>query len=88
MYPAEQEHRAMLSESAKDRGTTPHQNEIGDVCAAMFLAAARSLGFNLEGELTMEAQRKILFAAAHLVEGMRELIEHQVTIVRARELGN
>jgi hypothetical protein len=64
----------------------PHKIEIGEVCAAMLIAGARALGIEPEFQMSVEAQQKIMFAAAHLVEGLRIVVSSQMRV--PDELGN
>lgn len=60
--------------------------ELADLCEAMLFAGARSLGFEVTDEMTIEAQEKIMTAAATLAHGMVHYLTMQVGIARVREI--
>ena len=50
---------------------------IDDLCVAMFLEGARVLGINSDAPMSLDAQAKILEAAASLGEKLAALLEMQ-----------
>jgi hypothetical protein len=60
--------------------------DLADLCEAMLFAGARSLGFEMTDEMTIEAQEKIMTAAATLAQGMVHYLTTQVGIARVREM--
>ena len=67
-------------------GTDESSLELADLCEAMLFAGARRLGFDLADEMTIEAQERIMTAAATLAQGMVHYLTCQVGIARIREL--
>jgi len=62
---------------------------IDDLCVAMFLEGARVLGINSDAPMSLDAQAKILEAAASLGEKLAALLEMQGDDVEFEpELGN
>jgi hypothetical protein len=60
--------------------------ELADLCEVMLFAGARRLGFDEADEMTVEAQERIMTAAATLAQGMVHYLTVQVGIARVREL--
>ena len=60
--------------------------DLADLCEAMLFAGARCLGFEMTDEMTIEAQEKIMTAAATLAQGMVHYLTTQVGIARVREM--
>jgi len=60
--------------------------ELADLCEEMLFAGARRLGFRVTDEMTIEAQERIMTAAATLAQGMVHYLTVQVGIARIREL--
>ena len=52
----------------------------------MLFAGARCLGFEMTDEMTIDAQEKIMTAAATLAQGMVHYLTTQVGIARVREM--
>jgi hypothetical protein len=67
-------------------GTEDSSLELADLCEVMLFAGARCLGFRETDEMTIEAQEKIMTAAATLAQGMVQCLTAQVGIARVREL--
>ena len=67
-------------------GTDDDSSDLADLCEAMLFAAARRLGFEMTDEMTIEAQEKIMTAAATLAQGMVHYLTAQVGIARVREM--
>jgi len=67
-------------------GTDESSLELADLCETMLFAGARRLGFDLADEMTIEAQERIMTAAATLAQGMVHYLTCQVGIARIREL--
>ena len=67
-------------------GTDESSIELADLCETMLFAGARRLGFDLADEMTIEAQERIMTAAAALAQGMVHYLTVQVGIARVREL--
>jgi hypothetical protein len=61
-------------------------SEFADLCEQMLFAGARHLGFEVTDEMTIEAQERIMTAAATLAQGMMHYLTVQVGIARVREL--
>ena len=65
------------------------QPNVDDLCVAMFLEGARLLGVNADAPMSLDAQAKILEAAASLGERLAALLEMQGNeSASAPELGN
>ena len=60
--------------------------DLADLCEAMLFAGARCLVFEMTDEMTIEAQEKIMTAAATLAQGMVHYLTTQVGIARVREM--
>jgi hypothetical protein len=60
--------------------------DVADICETMLFAGARRLGFMVTDEMTIEAQEKIMAAAASLAQGMLHVLINQVGVARVREL--
>ena len=60
--------------------------ELADLCEEMLFAGARRLGFAAGDEMTIEAQERIMTAAATLAQGMVHYLTVQVGIARVRDL--
>ncbi len=60
--------------------------DVADICEVMLFAGARRLGFMVTDEMTVEAQEKIMAAAASLAQGMLHVLINQVGVARVREL--
>jgi len=60
--------------------------ELADLCEEMLFAGARRLGFAVTDEMTIEAQERIMTAAATLAQGMVHYLTVQVGVARVREL--
>jgi hypothetical protein len=67
-------------------GTNQSSLELAELCETMLFAGARRLGFELTDEMTIEAQERIMTAAAALAQGMVHYLSVQVGIARVREL--
>ena len=67
-------------------GTNESSLEVADLCEVMLFAGARRLGFEVFDEMTIEAQERIMTAAATLAQGMVHYLTVQVGIARVREL--
>ena len=67
-------------------GTEDGSSDLADLCEEMLFAGARSLGFKVTDEITIEAQERIMTAAATLAQGMVHYLTVQVGIARVREL--
>jgi hypothetical protein len=66
---------------------TEHDSpDLADLCEAMLFAGARCLGFEMTDEMTIDAQEKIMTAAATLAQGMVHYLTTQVGIARVREM--
>ena len=60
--------------------------DLADLCEAMLFAGARHLGFEMTDEMTIDAQERIMTAAATLAQGMVHYLTVQVGIARVREM--
>lgn len=60
--------------------------DLADLCEVMLFAGARCLGFEATDEMSIEAQEKIMTAAATLAQGMVHYLTTQIGIARVREL--
>ena len=67
-------------------GTLESPQELADLCEVMLFAGARRLGFEISDEMTIEAQERIMTAAATLAQGMVHYLTVQVGIARVRQL--
>jgi hypothetical protein len=67
-------------------GTEQGSPELADLCEEMLFAGARRLGFSVTDEMTIEAQERIMTAAATLAQGMVHYLTVQIGIARVREL--
>jgi hypothetical protein len=67
-------------------GTDHSSPELADLCEEMLFAGARRLGFSVSDEMTIEAQERIMTAAATLAQGMVHYLTVQVGIARVRDL--
>ena len=67
-------------------GTDHGSPELADLCEEMLFAGARRLGFGVGDEMTVEAQERIMTAAATLAQGMVHYLTVQVGIARVRDL--
>ncbi len=67
-------------------GTDDSSLELADLCEVMLFAGARCLGFHETDEMTIDAQERIMAAAATLAQGMVHYLTAQVGIARVREL--
>jgi hypothetical protein len=67
-------------------GTDDGSPDLADLCEVMLFAGARSLGFETTDEMTIEAQERIMTAAATLAQGMVHYLTTQVGIARVREM--
>jgi hypothetical protein len=67
-------------------GAEPGSSELADLCEEMLFAGARRLGFTATDEMTIEAQERIMTAAATLAQGMVHYLTVQVGIARVRDL--
>lgn len=67
-------------------GTENGSPDLADLCEVMLFAGARCLGFEATDEMTIEAQEKIMTAAATLAQGMVHYLTTQIGIARVREL--
>jgi hypothetical protein len=73
---------AKMFQPVSDEGSP----DLADLCEAMLFAGARRLGFAMTDEMTIEAQEKIMTAAATLAQGMVHYLTTQVGIARVREI--
>jgi len=69
-----------------EAGTDHGSPELADLCEEMLFAGARRLGFGVSDEMTIEAQERIMTAAATLAQGMVHYLTLQVGIARVRDL--
>jgi hypothetical protein len=67
-------------------GTEDTSPELADLCEVMLFAGAQCLGFRETDEMTIDAQERIMTAAATLAQGMVHYLTAQVGIARVREL--
>jgi hypothetical protein len=67
-------------------GTDVGTPDLADLCEVMLFAGARRLGFEMTDEMSIEAQERIMTAAATLAQGMVHYLTTQVGIARVREL--
>jgi hypothetical protein len=67
-------------------GTDDGSSDLTDLCEAMLFAGAQSLGFKATDQMSIEAQEKIMTAAATLAQGMVHYLTMQVGSARVREL--
>jgi len=67
-------------------GTQDGSSDLADLCEVMLFAGARRLGFEMTDEMTIEAQERIMTAAATLAQGMVHYLTTQVGIARVREM--
>jgi hypothetical protein len=68
------------------QGTESGSPELADLCEEMLFAGARRLGFAMTDEMTIEAQERIMTAAATLAQGMVHYLTVQVGVARVRDL--
>ena len=89
VMPGKQKERAKPMNSAPKMirpGTIESSQELADLCEVMLFAGARQLGFEVSDEMTIEAQERIMTAAATLAQGMVHYLTVQVGIARVRQL--
>jgi hypothetical protein len=68
------------------RGTESESPELADLCEEMLFAGARRLGFAMTDEMSIDAQERIMTAAATLAQGMVHYLTVQVGVARVRDL--
>lgn len=75
-----------MSPVTKSIRTDYNSPDLADLCETMLFAGARRLGFEMTDEMSIEAQERIMTAAATLAQGMVHYLTMQVGIARVREL--
>jgi hypothetical protein len=80
------EHRMTSVPKMIRLGTDDGSPDLADLCEVMLFAGARRLGFEMTDEMSIEAQERIMTAAATLAQGMVHYLTTQIGIARVREL--